>query len=368
MFRLHVIRARFGDTLLLEFGTQSQPRYVLVDGGPPKNYPGALGPALDAIVGAGGKLDLVVLSHIDNDHIVGLLELFADLEDDLVSARPPRNQIGQLWHNSFVRTLDPAGDISQGLQAMASVASTAKVAMPFAMDAFYGIKEGNRLRLLAQKLKVPTNSGFTDDLILVENARQAVTFGPLALTVAGPSKANLKALQADWLEWLARAAEKIAADPSTAAMVDRSIPNLSSIVLLASCEGKTVLLTGDARGDHILAGLTTAKIAKRGKLHVDVLKVQHHGRARNASRDFFQAVTADTYVVSADGKYDNPDLETLQWIVESARGRGRAIALVVTNETESCRRLQKDFDPAVYGYTLQTMPAGQHSVAVTLAG
>src|SRR5262249_26061578 len=151
---------------------------------------------------------------------------------------------------------------------------------------------------------------------LVETARQAVTFGPLTLAVVGPNKANLKALRAEWLEWLARAAEKIGADPSTAVMVDRSIPNLSSIVLLAICEGKTVLLTGDARGDHILAGLTTAKIAKRGKLHVDVLKVQHHGSARNASRDFFQAVTADTYVVSANGRDGNPDLDTLQWIVE----------------------------------------------------
>jgi hypothetical protein len=365
MFKLHVIQARFGDALLLEFGTQNQPRYVLVDGGPPKNYTAALRPALDAIAGAGGKLDLVVLSHIDNDHIVGLLELLADLEDDQVSARPLRNQIGQLWHNSFVRTLDPTGDISQGLQAMAALASTSNVAMPLAMDAFYGIKEGNRLRLLAQKLKVPVNSGFTDDLILVETARQAVAFGPLALVVGGPNKANLKALRAEWLQWLARASEKIAADPSTAAMVDRSIPNLSSVVLLAICEGKTVLLTGDARGDHILAGLTTAKIAKRGKLHVDVLKVQHHGSARNASRDFFQAVTADTYVVSANGRDGNPDLDTLQWIVESARGR--PITLVVTNETESCRKLQKDFSPAVYGYTLQTLAAGQHSIAITLA-
>jgi hypothetical protein len=368
MFKLHVIQARFGDTLLLEFGTTNEPRYVLVDGGPPRNYAGALRPALDAIVGVGGKLDLVILSHVDNDHIVGLLELLADLEDDQVSARPLRNQIGQLWYNSFARTLDPSGDISQGVQAMAAVASAANVAMPFAMDAFYGIKEGNHLRLLARKLKVPTNSGFRDDLILVETARKAVTFGPLALTVVGPTKANLRALQTEWLDWLARAAEKNVADPSTATMVDRSIPNLSSIVLLATCQGKTILLTGDARGDHILTGLTTAKIAKQGKLHVDVLKVQHHGSARNASRDFFQAVTADTYVVSANGRDDNPDLDTLQWIVESARARARPIALVVTNETESCRKLQKKFDPAVYRYTTQILPAGQHSIAITLAG
>jgi len=367
MFKLHVIQARFGDSLLLEFGEPGQARYVLVDGGPPKNYAGALRPALDAITGAGGALDLAVVSHIDNDHIVGVLELLADIEDDTVSERPPRNRIAQLWLNSFTRALDPAGEISRGLQSVAAIASTAGVAMPQAMDAFYGVRQGQRLRLLAQKLQIPINRGFPDDLILVETAKQAVAFGPLSLAVAGPNQANLKALRSEWLDWLVRFADKVAADPSTAATFDTSVPNLSSVVLLATCNGKTVLLTGDARCDHILDGLNTAGIANAGKLHVDVLKVQHHGSVRNANREFFQAVTADTYVISADGRYNNPDLDPLIWIAESGRSRGRPITLVVTNETESCRTLQKKCDPTTYGYTISLLPAGQHSMAITLA-
>src|SRR5262249_10875774 len=102
-------------------------------------------------------------------------------------------------------------------------------------------------------------------------------------------------------------------------------------------------------------------------LHLDVLKVQHHGSVRNASREFFQAVPADTYVISAAGRYGNPDLDTLQWIVESGRSPGDPITLVVTNETESCRMLQKKFDAAEYGYNIRFLPAGQHTLAITLA-
>lgn len=367
MFKLHVIQARFGEALLLEFGKPGEARYVLVDGGPPRNYAGALRPALDAITGVGGALDLVVLSHIDNDHIVGPLELLADIEDDKVSERPQRNRIGHLWLNSFARTIDRAGNVSRGLQSIAAIASTTGVKMPSAMDAFYGIKEGYRLRLLAQKLQIPINSGFVEDLILVETAKQAIEFGSLSLTVVGPNEANLQALRSEWLDWLVRAADKISADPSAAAAFDNSVPNLSSVVLLATCDGKTVLLTGDARGDHILDGLKSAGIAAAGKLHVDVLKVQHHGSVRNASREFFKAVTADKYVISADGRYGNPNLETLTWIVESGARRGRLITIVVTNETESCRALQKKFDPAQHGYTISVLPAGQHSLAITLA-
>jgi beta-lactamase superfamily II metal-dependent hydrolase len=367
MFKLHVVQAQFGDSLILEFGTPDTPRYILIDGGPSGNYAADLQPALTEIVGAGGQLDLVVLSHVDNDHIVGVLELFAAMEDDQVSERKAHIRIGQLWHNSFARSIDPAGEISQQLQSLMEMAGATNVAMPLAMDAFYGIREGNRLRLMAQKLNIVANKDFVDNLILVETANQGIEFGPLELRIAGPNRANLKALQAEWLEWLAKTAAKVASDPAAAAMVDRSIPNLSSVVLLATCDGKTVLLTGDARGDHIVAGLNTAKLAERGKLPVDVLKVQHHGSERNASADFFQSVTADTYVLSANGKYGNPDLTTLQWIVESARTRQRPITLVVTNETDSTRELQKKFDPTVYGYALKALPPGQHSVAVTLA-
>ncbi len=367
MLKLHVIQAQFGDSLLLEFGTPKKARYVLIDGGPSGNFAADLQAALAEIVGARGKLDLVALSHVDNDHTVGILDLFAAMEDDQVSERPPRIQVAQLWHNSFARSLDPTGEISERLLSMMDMAGAANIAMPLATDAFYGIREGDRLRLMAQKLKIPANRDFANELILVETAKQGISFGPLELRIAGPNKANLKALQTEWLQWLAKTAEKIASDPASAAMVDRSIPNLSSIVLLATCNGKTVMLTGDARGDHILAGLNTAKLAKRGKLHVDVLKVQHHGSDRNATRDFFRSLTADTYVLSANGKYGNPDFATLQWIVESARERQRPITLVVTNETESTRELQKKLNSAVYGYTLTALPPGKHSLAITLA-
>jgi hypothetical protein len=145
------------------------------------------------------------------------------------------------------------------------------------------------------------------------------------------------------------------------------VPNLSSIVVLAQCNGKTVLLTGDARGDHILDGLKQAKLLTGGKLHVDVLKVQHHGSDRNATQTFFKTVTADVYVISADGTHGNPDYDTLKWIVEAAHGAGRPIELVVTNSTPSVKKLKQTHRPADHGYKLTVLPKTKHSIAVTLA-
>jgi len=46
-----------------------------------------------------------------------------------------------------------------------------------------------------------------------------------------------------------------------------------------------------------------------------VLKVPRHGSARNSSPDFFRRVTADVYVLCADGRNDNPHSDVLKWMV-----------------------------------------------------
>ncbi|MCH7611681.1 MAG: hypothetical protein IIB10_13475 [Chloroflexi bacterium] len=98
-------------------------------------------------------------------------------------------------------------------------------------------------------------------------------------------------------------------------------PNLASIMLLVEEAGKTVLLTGDGHADDILKGLEAhGKLDNAGRIHVDVLKVQHHGSEHNIHEDFCEAVTADHYVICANGSHRNPDLDVLQTIIDSRLG------------------------------------------------
>jgi beta-lactamase superfamily II metal-dependent hydrolase len=57
------------------------------------------------------------------------------------------------------------------------------------------------------------------------------------------------------------------------------------------------------------------------QVHVDILKIPHHGSERNMSREFFEHVTADHYVISANGDFHNPDKSTLVMLSEATRGR-----------------------------------------------
>ena len=126
-----------------------------------------------------------------------------------------------------------------------------------------------------------------------------------------------------------------------AAYADRSVPNLSSIVCIMQIGSRRMLLTGDARGDKILKGLSLAGfLDDTGKIKLDILKVPHHGSARNLTSDFFHRIAADTYVFSASGRYANPDRESLEWLIDS-RSKDDAYDIVLTYDVAEIDKLRK---------------------------
>jgi hypothetical protein len=110
------------------------------------------------------------------------------------------------------------------------------------------------------------------------------------------------------------------AEDVLSAYVDKSVPNLSSLVVLAEAGDKRILLTGDARGDKILKGLELVGVMEpNGKIEVDVLKVPHHGSSNNLEKGFFEHIIAKHYVFSGDGEHGNPERETFGMLWD-ARG------------------------------------------------
>lgn len=367
MLKLRIVQAEYGDCFILEFGAPSQPRYILIDGGPAMVYERYLREELQSIRDSGAKLDLAILSHVDNDHALGLLDLFAELREQRANGVPETIAIDALWHNAFRRALGDS--IAVRLKMLVAAAGVAAQATSATSIAVQGIGEGQQLRLAAAALGIPVNPGFDRDLICVDDAPQPIVLDNLTLHVVGPTNKNLEDLQKEWLAWLDIYEESISSgDPFLMAMADRSIPNLSSIMVLAEADGKRVLLTGDGRGDHLLEGLRQAQLLdSKGKMHVDVLKLPHHGSNRNVSKTFFKNITADKYIISANGMYGNPDLATLIWIVETAKKQKRSVELVATNETPSLQKLIWEYDPDHYGYRLTVMKRGKRSLSLELA-
>ena len=340
IFSLEVLRAKKGDCLLLHYGTSDDPALALIDGGPGGVYKPFLKPRLEALRDERGldesqslPVDLCMLSHIDDDHVVGLVGLTKELVDADEDNKPKLVQILDLWHNSFDDIVDnDAAELAGAVEARFGPASLSGYLPPDAaanvdsVMVLAGIPRGRRLRDDAKKLGIERNLETEGALVMASAESEPIDMGDgLTFTVVGPMLDEVKELQREHAKWVADHPDEVrrSAD-GLASYVDDSVPNLSSIVVLAEAgdEGdrKTILLTGDARGDKILDGLELVGLVDEGgSLHVDVLKCPHHGSIANVEQDFFERITADHYVFSGNGEHGNPDRETLELLI-AARG------------------------------------------------
>jgi hypothetical protein len=341
IFSLDVRRARKGDSLLLHYGSASKPRLVVIDGGPKAVYTPHLRPRLMEIRdhrGLGSHqplgVDLLMVSHVDDDHIQGILDFTRELRE---AVGTPFVRVSQVWHNSFDAIIGKnPKELTAGVAAqfgaaslegelpddatIEGVADEDPEVAESALKVLASITQGFRLRLDIEKLEIPLNPQTSGKLIMASDKARSVP-GGLTLTVVGPMQPELLELQVmhdDWLKKLKEDGKK--PEDVLSAFVDPSVPNLSSIVVIAKADGKTMLLTGDARGDKILKGLESiGAVPAGGKLHVDLLKVPHHGSSNNVAPTFFERITADHYVFSGDGEHGNPERETLEMLF-AARG------------------------------------------------
>jgi hypothetical protein len=331
IFTLDVRRALKGDCLIIHYGSKTEPGLVVIDGGPAQVYKLQLKPRLVQIKQARKladdeslPVDLLMVSHIDDDHIKGLLELTHELADAAESQQPLPFKIRSFWHNTFD---DIIGNSPDELRA-AVTASFGAAALsgepdieglePAAAKVLASVYQGFRLRDDARKLKLRINPEFEGKLVMATGKGKSIDMGRgLKLTVAGPMKAEVLDLQKEHDDFLKKNEDEKKTKTVLASFTDTTAPNLSSLVLLAEVDKKRILLTGDARGDKILEGLElVGLIEKSGITHVDILKIPHHGSDRNMDPIFFQRITADHYVFSGNGEYGNPERATLQMLLD----------------------------------------------------
>jgi beta-lactamase superfamily II metal-dependent hydrolase len=375
--KLKAFFATDGDCLLL---TSGDGHHALIDGGRTTSFREQAWGTLQQLQQAGEGLDLVVVSHIDNDHVSGILWLLEAVREWTVFdhhhsgrgnnpgikppkvARPPA--IAKVWHNSW---LDQIGDLARPIEDLVSqipgpgesAALDPSNLSPAAADLFSALQDlgvsipaAMTLRTLIERSIPATRNKPFKELVLLGRKPHVEPLGSTSLTVIGPKVEHLEALREEWRDHLSRAekASPAGSTPATrgpdelstalmarqaerqalldslaeaAEIIEKSNPskvsppNRASITLLAEESGRTCLLTGDAAEVELLDGLKAARRIKGGRFHCDILKVQHHGSEYNLSRTFAEIVSADHYVFCGDGAHHNPDPSVVKTIVDT---------------------------------------------------
>lgn len=306
MFRLHVLPAFEGDCLILEYGDAAAPRRILVDGGHTETA--------DAIAEYFGdtryedrRFEVVVVSHIDNDHIEGVLSYLT---------RIPMENVGDIWFNAPRHFEEEPPEPDRGPKA---------------------VPEGDRLVELLEATR-PWNEAF-DGKAVASWCHPVWLQGGLTLTVVSPDLKGLRAMVGEWeaamdeeglsdyrprersteVEPFTPPAgiEEIRAHASSDFEGDGSKKNHSSIALLAEFEGKRVLLSADAHSRCLKATLTERCGASATRpIPIDVVKLPHHGSEHNLSNGLLDVLESSRFVVSTNSlNHGHPDIAAIARIV-----------------------------------------------------
>ena len=363
--KLRIYQSDKGDCLLV---SGADGGHILVDGGMRKAFQNHVRADLGKMATRQEALDLVYISHIDQDHISGVLELL----DNMMAWRvytyrkkqgknmkapkfPKMPEIKEIWHNAFSTLLQENAGSVERLLAQSSLVLGLSSNVTLQELAFehhelaFSVGEAIQVsqRVATSQLNIPLNKQFNGQLIISRShGKREARIGKMNIFVIGPLPSEVERLRDEWNEWLRKYRSQIRKLKQEAEADARAIgnsadrirdllavrvdelgnrekvttPNLASVMLLLE-EGTTrVLLTGDGHWEDILKGLEQhKKFDAKGKFHVDVLKVQHHGSEHNHNVDMAERVTADNYIFCGNGKHDNPDTRVVKLICESHR-------------------------------------------------
>lgn len=325
MFEITMLPARQGDAIWIRWGNAGDPHHMIIDMGTEETG-GQIRQRLEALPQTKRTIDLLVVTHVDSDHIGGVLTCLAD-------ASPlPGLVINDVWFNGFQHL--SGGSVPQPEEAHASALEP------------MGPAQGERLSSWLRKQH--WNKAFKGAPVqrLPGMVPQPVTLHDnLQLTVLGPTPARLHDFIGTWVTDVEEALKKgkltevspglepmgakkpvleekvdLELLAETSSIPDDSEANGSSIALLVEYQGNKVVLAGDAFPNDLVEGIKA--ISGNQRLKLEAFKLPHHCSMRNNIQPLIEAVDCNRWLISTDGtRHKHPDAVAMARVIAYSKKR-----------------------------------------------
>jgi len=312
MLNIELIQAAQGDCIWIEYGEDTDALHrILIDGGTSGTYK-YLKKRIKALAPDERHFELLVITHIDADHIAGILKIFE--EDELGVS------FADIWFNGY-QHLGKTG--------------------------VRGVIQGEQLTAYLTKPYISWNQAFNGKAACVDRRKKfsAIALaGGMHLTLFSPTKKALSKLKPKWTKELQKAGllvDNRALDTdisstdhdrsdtvSQTALIDidslaetpfesdTSLTNGSSIAFLAEYDNKKMLFSGDAYATTLLQSIKKY-LSDCELLYLDLFKIPHHGSDGNISKQLLERIRCSKYLISANGAYHHhPDKIAIARIIK----------------------------------------------------
>jgi beta-lactamase superfamily II metal-dependent hydrolase len=305
--KVQFLKALNGDSILITMEDADIKTRILIDGGPPQSFKsmqpgnsrnGFLKKTLKRLIQEDEKIDLVILTHVDDDHIGGLLKGFEDPNFLPKIVKSVIFNSGRLIFEHFNLQSCTVNDLAGNFDGRALTS----------------ISQGISFEQLILNLNI-----WDRRLFWQSSNYQGENF---SLQFLSPGEAELKNLA---IKWANESVSSLTASHKTdyeksyeelllndSFSEDTSVHNGSSLSFILTYQEKNYLFLGDAFPSTVIDGLKKLGFSERNKLNVDLVKLSHHGSKSNTSIELLKMIATQQYVISTDGsKHGLPNKMTL---------------------------------------------------------
>lgn len=280
MFKIYSIGEGLGDCFLIEIG--QKPIRILVDGrnGTQSNV---VMERLNEIIKSDGKIDILIVTHIDQDHIKGTIELMKNKEEMFYGTIVVYNHV-----TKEVISYSQAEEYEEIIKDYI-VLSTGKKKYP---------------RILQEKIKILSVDERKNFHIQIEQLQKEIPI----LTLLSPDKNGIDSVYEEYK--IRRPKNKNGSSVKI---------NRNSIVFMIEYKNKCALFTGDAYLKNI-EKLLSASTELDTKV-ISIIKMPHHGAKKNNKgiADFAKKHKCNKFIVTGESDWyekKHPDKEVMLEINE----------------------------------------------------
>lgn len=356
MIQIKMLPACAGDCFLLHFNNHVN---ILIDTGYQATYRTYLKPQLERLRQMGECIDLMVVTHIDGDHIGGAIEF---LKENKECRCHQIIEIREIWYNACHHAIPPGTDINTLTDEQQS--DLQKIANRHQGVTFQrevrrkeiSYAQGDSLVSLLYKLNYARiwNAHFQGHAIST-SVSKPYCLNDIVIHILSPTDNVLHNLFDKWLSNLRKynpkfpvsnniifeeayeqyvkglpldntyrkaigatslSLRELVNSPLVCSCPDRSESNISSIAILIEYQEKRLLFLADASDQLVLESLKKL-YPSSDNLCFDVIKLSHHGSSKN-NFSLLEKVKARKYLFSSDGKRNgHPSLATVAKIIQT---------------------------------------------------
>jgi beta-lactamase superfamily II metal-dependent hydrolase len=286
---INALLAGNGDCVIINYNSQEHGNVnILIDGGNGKAlYQDHLQKVVENIIKRKQLINLVIVTHLDQDHIKGIIYLIRDIQD--VQSPIKKESVGHYWFNSA---------FSEKIYREAPEQLDVSAKEMKELEEFLHNEPDQRWNI-EEKIVVPLVKNILDATITVLSPNEEMLnlfsneYADLDVGATGNDYSySIKQLYDSEQSRFDNADEDL----------DKKLENATSIAFLFEHEDKSLLHMGDAIPTVIDASIAALLSERKiSRLKVDAVKLSHHASRKSISFKFLDMVRTSKYIVCANG-------------------------------------------------------------------